>query len=77
MVKAGADIRSLARTQTKLAIRTLTGICGSEAARAAARVSACALLLDRGWGRLEQSHVGLDRGDIKVTIRQIIESDDD
>jgi hypothetical protein len=36
-----------------------------------------ALLLDRGWGRLEQSHVGLDRGDIKVTIRQIIESDDD
>jgi hypothetical protein len=40
MAKATADIRSLARAQTELAIRTLTGVCGSKAAPAAARVSA-------------------------------------
>ena len=72
MAKATADIRSLARAQTALAIRTLTGVCGSKAAPAAARVSAASALLDRGWGKPEQSHVGLDGGDITVTIRQIV-----
>ena len=51
MAKATADIRSLARAQTELAIRTLTGVCGSKAAPAAARVSAASALLDRGWGK--------------------------
>ena len=32
MAKAPADIRSLARAQTELAVRTLTGVCGSKAA---------------------------------------------
>jgi hypothetical protein len=48
MAKATADIRSLARAQTALAIRTLTGVCGSKAAPAAAGVSAASV--DRGWG---------------------------
>ena len=48
MTKATADIRSLARAQTALAIRTLTGVCGSKAAPAAAGVSAASV--DRGWG---------------------------
>jgi hypothetical protein len=51
MTKATADIRSLARAQTALAIRTLTGVCGSKAAPAAARVSAATALLDRGLGQ--------------------------
>ena len=34
MTKAPADIRSLARAQTALAIRTLTGVCCSKAAPA-------------------------------------------
>jgi hypothetical protein len=67
MTKATADIRFLARAQTALAIRTLTGVCGSKAAPAAARVSAASALLDRGWGRAPQSHVGEDGGDIRVT----------
>jgi hypothetical protein len=73
MAKATADIRSLARAQTELAIRTLTGICGSKAAAAAARVSAATALLDRGWGKPPQSHVGEDDGDVRITIRQIFE----
>ena len=72
MAKATADIRSLARAQTDLAIRTLTGICGSKAAPAAARVSAASALLDRGWGKPQQTHTGED-GDIRVVIRTITE----
>lgn len=41
-------------------------------APAAARVVAANSLLDRGWGKAEQSH-SLEVGDIKVTIRQIVE----
>jgi hypothetical protein len=75
MVKATADIRSLARAQTKLAIRTLTGICSSKAAPAAARVSAASALLDRGWGRAPQAQAGEDgEGGIEVTIRHIVDS---
>jgi hypothetical protein len=71
MAKATADIRSLARAQTGLAIRTLTGICGSKAAPAAARVMAANSILDRGWGRPAQVHSGEDGGSIQVIIRQI------
>ena len=74
MAKATADIRSLARAQTTRAIRTLTGVCGSKAAPAAARVSAASALLDRGWGKAPQPHAGEDGGNIQVTIRQIVES---
>jgi len=57
MAKAPADIRSLARAQTELAVRTLTGICGSKAAPAAARVSAASALLDRaGASQCEAVH---------------------
>jgi hypothetical protein len=76
MVKATADIRSLARAQTELAIRTLTGVCGSEAAPAAARVSAAQALLDRGWGKAPQAHTGEDgEGEIKIVIRRLIDED--
>jgi hypothetical protein len=71
MAKATADIRSLARAQTGLAIRTLTGICGSKTAPAAARVMAANSILDRGWGRPAQVHSGEDGGSIQVIIRQI------
>ena len=70
MAKVTADIRSLARAQTQLAIRTLTGICGSKAAPAGGRVAAAEALLDRGWGR-PQVHSGEDGGSIQIVIRQL------
>ena len=74
MTKATADIRSLARAQTALAIRTLTGVCGSKAAPAAARVSAASALLDRGWGKAAQPHAGGDgEGAIHVVLRDLAE----
>ena len=73
MAKATADIRSLARAQTELAIRTLTGICGFAAAPAAARVSAASALLDRGWGKPVQTLGGEDGEPLRIVIRKISE----
>ena len=72
MAKATADIRSLARAQTALAIRTLTGVCGSKAAPAAARVSAASALR---WGKPQQD--GNVQGEIRVTLRKMLGGDED
>jgi hypothetical protein len=69
------DLRSLARGHTELCIKVLAGMLSQEAVPAAARVSAAAILLDRGWGKPPQSHVGEEGGDVRVTIRQIVEGD--
>ena len=73
--KIQPDLRSLARGHTELCIKVLAGLVGQEAVPAAARVSAAGILLDRGWGRAPQSHVGEDGGDLRITIRQIIDAD--
>jgi len=63
----------LARLHTEAAIQSLAGIA-TNGESDAARVAACNSLLDRGWGRAAQPHTGADgEGDIRVTIRQIIE----
>jgi hypothetical protein len=49
------EIRSLARTHTETAIRTLAGIMNQEKAPAAARVAAANAILDRGWGKPAQA----------------------
>jgi hypothetical protein len=55
MAKTPTDIRSLARSHTETAVRTLAGIMNEPGAPASARVSAAIALLDRGWGRPDQS----------------------
>lgn len=55
MAKTPTDIRSLARSHTETAIRTLAGIMREKDAPAAARVSAANALLDRGWGKPDQT----------------------
>ncbi|MBR0741494.1 hypothetical protein JQ581_31635 [Bradyrhizobium liaoningense] len=45
------EIKSLARTQTAHAVRTLVQIMNDKNAPAHARVSAANAILDRGWGR--------------------------
>jgi hypothetical protein len=52
----------------------LYGLVRSAKAPPAARVAAAGILLDRGWGKAPQEHTGPDGGDIRVTIRQIIET---
>lgn len=57
--RAVADVRELARQRTATAIATLVEIAESGKAEAA-RVSAAAALLDRGWGRPTQPLAGDD-----------------
>lgn len=82
MAKTPADIKSLARSHTTLAINTLAGIARSKAKTsegaycvpATAKVAACVALLDRGWGKAAQPLTGRDGSeDITVTIRTIVE----
>jgi hypothetical protein len=54
MAKAKTDIRSLARSHTDAAIKTLVGIMNQPNAAPAARVSAAEALLSRGWGKATQ-----------------------
>ena len=54
MAKAKADIRSLARSHTETAIKTLAGIMQQKTANTSARVAAATALLDRGWGKPKQ-----------------------
>ena len=72
-----ADIRSLSRSYTAEAIRHLAAIMRQREYSPAARVAAASAILDRGWGKPPQAHVGQDDGDIRVTIRQILECGDE
>ncbi|MET4801518.1 hypothetical protein ABIA96_004101 [Bradyrhizobium sp. LB11.1] len=48
------EIRSLARSHTRTAVRVLVGIMRSDDATPAARISAANAILDRGWGKAAQ-----------------------
>ncbi len=60
------EVRNLARQYTEAAVLTLVSIAADRKAPAAARVSACAELLNRGHGRPEQAIAGasLDLHDV-------------
>jgi hypothetical protein len=73
MARLPIDLRSLARSHPEIALRQLAGIAENGESEAA-RVSACAHLLDRGWGKPTQPHTGEDDKDIRFTIRNITES---
>ena len=68
-----ADIRSLCRSYTDEAVRSLAAIMRN-GDKDATRVAAAAILLDRGWGRPPQSHADEDGKDIiHVVIRDVAE----
>ncbi len=74
MAKAPANLRSLARSHTELAVQTLAGIALS-GTNEGARVRAAEVLLDRGWGKAPTTFAGEDgEGAITVLIRHIVES---
>ena len=67
------DLRSLSRSFTELAIRTLAGIA-QHSENDSARVSACGL--DRGWGKAPTTFADDENGSVHVVIRHIIEGRD-
>lgn len=72
MAKAPIEIKSLARTHTQSALKTLASIMNEPSAPAAARVAAAQALIDRGWGKATQF---VDATIRKTTAKQL--SDDE
>ena len=71
------NLASLARVHTEACIRTLARYARNDNTAEvppAVRVQAIGMLLDRGWGRVQPSAGEHGNGDIRVTIRHIIEA---
>jgi formate dehydrogenase maturation protein FdhE len=67
VAKAPIEIRSLARSHTDKALKTLKDIMEDVQVQASARVAAAVALLDRGWGKPQQS--------VDMTVRRLIAKD--
>jgi hypothetical protein len=76
VAKIPADIRSLARGYTNVCIKTLGGIA-KDGNNEQARISAAAILLDRGWGKPQQDATLELKGEIKVVLRKLLSDDED
>lgn len=70
------DVRSIARTYTRSMIAVLVSVARQKSAQPGARVAAASVILDRGWGKVKE-HVESGEGDIKITIRHILEHIDE
>jgi hypothetical protein len=64
MAKAPVEIRSLARSHTDKALKTLAEIMDNAEINPSARVNAAIALLDRGWGKPQQT--------VDMTVRRQI-----
>jgi hypothetical protein len=54
MPKTLTQIRSLARSHTRTALKVLVGVMINDNAPAPARIAAANAILDRGWGKATQ-----------------------
>ena len=62
----------MARSYTERAIQTLAGV-SERSDSDAARVSAAVALLDRGWGKPNQPHDAKIDGELRITIRKMLD----
>jgi hypothetical protein len=69
MAKALTEIRSLARTHTRTAIRILVNVMRDSKASAAAKVAAANCILDRGWGKAIQTIGNGEDGPLQLIHR--------
>ena len=65
MAKTPTDIRSLARSHTRLAIGTLVGVMVNPKAMSSAKVAASREMLNRGWGQAQPDEFA---GDNRLVI---------
>lgn len=68
-----ADLRSLCRAYTDATVRIVGGLATGKDTDPEIRLRAIAMLWERGWGKPNQPVTGEDGGDIRITIRNIIE----
>lgn len=64
--KGDSELRELARTHTEEAVTRLVHWMRSDNAKAS--VGACAVILDRGWGKSPQSLTDADGGTLTIQI---------
>ena len=69
MVTRVADIRSLARSYSESAIKTLAGIMGSEICSDRDRITAANILLERGHGKPTQPISGDEENPLTLVTR--------
>ena len=69
MPRAVTEIRSLARSYTRTAIKVLVGIMSSKDATHSARLAAANAILDRGWGKAPQSLETAKHGAVELVHR--------
>ena len=69
MPRSLTEIRSLACSHTRSALKVLVGIMSSKDATAQARVSAANAILYRGWGKAPQAIQNGDDGALKLIHR--------
>lgn len=70
MPKTLTEIRSLARSHTRTALKILVQVMRNKDATPAARVSAANAILDRGWGKAVQA---IENGDRPLELIHRIE----
>lgn len=64
------NIKALARVHTEMALKTICGLA-ENANSEAVKLQACALLLERGWGRAMPDDDG-EGNSITITIRNVL-----
>ena len=67
--KTPPELRSLCRSYTEEAIRTIAGVM-TAGQQEASRLRAAEVLLDRGWGKAVQTHASDPDGPLIVEIIQ-------
>jgi hypothetical protein len=72
MARLPIDLRSLARSHTEMALRKICGLA-QNAESEAVQLAACALILERGWGRAVPSMEDGENSNITITIRNVLQ----
>jgi hypothetical protein len=75
--KVPTDIRSLARAYTEANIAALGGIATGKDVEMEHKLRAIGMLLDRGWGKPQQDQTHEIKGEIKVTLRKMLDDHDE
>jgi hypothetical protein len=69
-----AAFKSAARVHSGMALNVLVGIARDKDSHPSSRVQAAIHILDRGWGKPEQTISGTgENGEITLILRQIVE----
>ena len=67
------DLKEAAKSHTRQALNTLISVMNDTSAPSASRVTAATALLDRGWGKPQQSvEARVSVGDVGVTAAEVL-----